>query len=66
MMNFSHWKERLTLAAGQLVDVEIKTLYSAGFKIDLAYVESVFEADPESPELPVRRAEYKVYRLSAK
>jgi thiopurine S-methyltransferase len=58
--------ENATMQQTNGVDEEIKTLYSAGFKIDLAYVESVFEADPESPELPVRRAEYKVYRLSAK
>jgi thiopurine S-methyltransferase len=48
------------------VDDEIAALYSAGFDIDLAYVESVFEADPESPEQASRRAEYKVYRLSGR
>ncbi|MDD2776651.1 MAG: thiopurine S-methyltransferase [Gallionella sp.] len=37
------------------VDEEIKALYSDGFEIDLAYVESVVESD--------MRAEYKVYRL---
>ena len=58
--------ENATLQQANGVDEEIKTLYSAEFEIDLAYVESVFEADPESPELPPKRAEYKVYRLSVK
>jgi thiopurine S-methyltransferase len=58
--------EHATMLQAAGVDEEIKRLYSAGFEIDLAYVESVFETDPESPELPASRAEYKVYRLSAK
>jgi thiopurine S-methyltransferase len=58
--------ENATMLQANGVDEEIKTLYSAGFEIDLAYVESVFEADPKSPKLPPRRAEYKVYRLSVK
>jgi thiopurine S-methyltransferase len=58
--------ENATMQQANSVDEEIKTLYSAGFEIDLAYVESVFESDPVAPELPARRAEYKVYRLSAK
>ncbi|MBI3480111.1 MAG: thiopurine S-methyltransferase [Nitrosomonadales bacterium] len=58
--------EGTTMKQENSVDEEIKTLYSAGFEIDLAYVESVFEADPEEPELPARRAEYKVYRLCAR
>jgi thiopurine S-methyltransferase len=48
------------------VDEEIKALYSAGFEIDLAYVESLFEIDPQSPNQTPQRAEYKVYRLSCK
>lgn len=48
------------------VDEEIGALYSAGFDIDLAYVESVFEHDADLPDQPSRRAEYKVYRLSCK
>ena len=48
------------------VSEEIKTLYSKGFEIDLAHVESVFEVDPESPDQPPERTEYKVYRLSTK
>jgi thiopurine S-methyltransferase len=48
------------------VSEEIKTLYSEGFDIDLTHVESVFEVDPESPEQPPERTEYKVYRLSTK
>lgn len=52
----------------QALDVaeEIKLLYSERFEIDLAHVESVFELDPESPDQPPRRAEYKVYRLSTR
>jgi thiopurine S-methyltransferase len=48
------------------VDEEIKTLYSAGFDIDLAYVESVFEPDADSANQLLKRAEYKVYRLANK
>jgi thiopurine S-methyltransferase len=46
------------------VSEEIKALYSEAYVIDLAHVESVFEADPESPDNPPVRVEYKVYRLS--
>lgn len=46
------------------VDQEVETLYSEGFEIDLAHVEGVFELDPESPNQPPKRTEYKVYRLS--
>lgn len=55
-----------TLKQAVGVDEEIAALYSAGFEIDLAYVESVFEVDPESPERSLRRVEYKVYRLSGR
>lgn len=55
-----------TLKQAVGVDEEIVALYSAGFEIDLAYVESVFETDPGSPEQAQRRAEYKVYRLSGR
>ena len=55
-----------TMAQANAVDEEIKSLYSTGFDIDLAFVESIFETDPEAPELPAIRAEYKVYRLSTK
>ncbi|MDD1620876.1 MAG: thiopurine S-methyltransferase [Methylococcaceae bacterium] len=48
------------------VGVEITSLYSADFEIDLAHVESVFELDPDAPERPPERAEYKVYRLSSR
>jgi thiopurine S-methyltransferase len=48
------------------VDEEITSLYTAGFNIELTYVESVFEADPESASLPDIRAEYKVYRLTSR
>lgn len=45
---------------------EIKTLYSEGYEIDLAHVESVFEVNPELPGKPPERTEYKVYRLSSR
>ena len=48
------------------VDLELKTLYSEGFEINLAHVESVFEFDPESPNLPQKHTEYKVYRLASR
>lgn len=57
--------ENATLNQAIAVDEEIKTLYSADFAIDLAYVESVFEPDLESPNQSSKRAEYKVYRLSS-
>lgn len=44
------------------VSEEIKTIYSQIFHIELTHVESVFEGNPHAPE----RAEYKVYRLTAK
>lgn len=51
----------VTLKQAIAVDEEIKALYSDGFAIDLAYVESVFE--PASFDTTCKRAEYKVYRL---
>lgn len=45
---------------------EIKTLYSETYEIDLAHVESAFEINPELPDKPPERIEYKVYRLSGK
>jgi thiopurine S-methyltransferase len=57
--------ENATLKQANGVDEEIKALYTTGFEIDLAYVESVFEPDPESTERPDIRAEYKVYRLTS-
>jgi thiopurine S-methyltransferase len=56
--------ESLNQAIG--VGEEITALYANDFGIDLAYVESVFEPDPESPNQTAKRAEYKVYRLSGK
>ena len=57
--------EGATLAQAVGVDAEIAGLYSARFEIDLAYVESVFEPDPQASGT-VRRVEFKVYRLSGK
>jgi len=48
------------------IDEEIKNLYSAEFEIELSYVKSVFEPDPESLTNIDIRAEYKVYRLTSK
>lgn len=58
--------ENATMEQAIGVDEEIARLYSTGFRIELTYVESVFEADPESASLPDIRAEYKVYRLSSR
>ncbi len=57
--------EGTTLAQAVGVDAEIAGLYSARFEIELAYVESVFEPDPQVSGQK-RRVEYKVYRLSGK
>ncbi len=57
-------KESLSQAFG--VAEEIKTLYSEGYEIDLAHVESVFEVNPELPDKFPERIEYKVYRLSTR
>ena len=58
--------ENATIKQANGVDEEIKTLYAEGFEIDLAYVESVFEHDPDLQDRSSKRAEYKVYRLSCK
>ena len=57
-------EENADLAQALGVDEELEGLYSAGFAIDLTHVESVFEADPDAPQSPPRRAEYKVYQLT--
>lgn len=58
--------ENASLNQAIAVDEEIKTLYSDGFDIDLAYVESVFEPDSDATNQLLKRAEYKVYKLSNK
>ncbi|MDD2686260.1 MAG: hypothetical protein PHY62_08900 [Gallionella sp.] len=58
--------EDATMAQANGIDAEIASLFTSKFDIDLAYVENVFELDPESPQLPAKRAEYKVYRLCAR
>jgi len=58
--------ENASLSQAIGVDEEIKTLYSDSFEIDLAYFESVFESDLDSPNQLAKRAEYKVYKLSSK
>lgn len=55
-----------TVAQANGIDAEITSLFTSKFDIDLAYVESVFEQDPELPLKPAKRAEYKVYRLCAR
>lgn len=57
--------ENVTENSAIEIDDEINALYSGNFEIDLAYMESVFEPDLESPNSPVNRADYKVYRLSS-
>lgn len=46
------------------VDMEITSLYSESFAINLAHVESVLDLDTGLPQLSPIRSEYKVYRLS--
>ncbi|MBA3024204.1 MAG: thiopurine S-methyltransferase [Gammaproteobacteria bacterium] len=58
--------EDATMKQATGVDEEIARLYTGDFDIALTYVESVFEADPVSASLPDIRAEYKVYRLTAR
>lgn len=58
--------ENATMCQANGVDEEINKLYSVGFDIDLAYVESVYEPDLESLVHDLKRAEYKVYRLTCK
>lgn len=56
--------ENETLSESLEVGEEIKDLYSQNFRIDLTHIESIFELDPDAPERPAERAEYKLYRLS--
>jgi len=58
--------EHASLQQALGVDPELQALYAADFDIDLAHVESLFEADPQAPEQPPKRAEYKVYRLAGR
>jgi thiopurine S-methyltransferase len=48
------------------VDEEVKSLYSEGFEINLAHVDSVLELDPESPNQTLIATDYKVYILSGR
>lgn len=51
-----------SLADGECYpDGEISALYAPGFEIELAHVESVFEANPLDAELDALRVELKVY-----
>jgi thiopurine S-methyltransferase len=59
-------EENETLNQVPHVDEEIKSLYSEGFEIDLAHVDSVLELDPESPSQTPIATEYKVYLLSSR
>jgi thiopurine S-methyltransferase len=56
--------EHETLLQSQGISEEIKSLYAKNFRIDLAHIESVLELDPDAPDQPPERAEYKLYRLS--
>ena len=58
--------EHASLQQALGVDPELQTLYAADFDIDLAHVESLFEVDPQAPDQPPKRAEYKVYRLAGR
>lgn len=48
------------------VSEEVTALYADDFEVHLSHVESIFSVDPEAPNQPVERTEYKVYRLAAK
>lgn len=56
--------ENETLSQSLDIGEEIKSLYAQNFRIDLTHIESVFELDPDAPDRPAERAEYKLYRLS--
>ena len=58
--------EHASLQQALGVDPELQALYAADFDIDLAHVESLFETDPQAPDQPPKRAEYKVYRLAGR
>lgn len=66
MLTTEDAEEKETLKQALGVGEEIKTLYSAGFEIDLAHVDSVLEVDPDLPDQPPAHVEYKVYRLTSK
>lgn len=66
MLTIEDAAEDATLSQAVGVDEEINKLYSDGFDIDLAYVESVYETEPDSIDQILKRAEYKVYRFSCK
>lgn len=53
--------DSLSYALG--IDDEITDLFSEGFRIKLAHVESVFEPDLQSLNPAPKRVEYKLYRL---
>ncbi len=53
-----------TLQQALGVDEELAALYTAGFEIALAHVESLFEPDPQNGA--PRRVEHKVYQLTGK
>ena len=48
------------------VDEEVKSLYSGGFEINLAHVDSVLELNSESPNQTQIATHYKVYILSGR
>ncbi len=59
-------EEHETLIHSLGVSEEITTLYSTGFTINLAHVESIYEKLPEHPHQPPIRVEYKVYKLTSR
>jgi thiopurine S-methyltransferase len=56
-------EEDMTLEQARDVDKEILSLYSTGFHVKLAHVESVYESDPGAENQAPQRTEYKVYQL---
>lgn len=59
-------EEHQTLVQALGVSNEVKFLYSDNFDIKLAHVESLYEPNPDTPNLDPPRTDYKVYWLTSK
>ncbi len=55
--------ENATLDEARAIDEEVFNLYAENFTIDLTFIDSVLEPDPNGPAGATQRAEYKAYRL---
>lgn len=59
-------EEGETVAEAQAASREIESLYERDFEVELAHVESRFDAVPGAPNRSPQQSEHKVYRLSAR